>query len=119
MNFRLQSPTLKLMLKLPLDIIRFWYFEAPVSLLKFFALINRGFLDIFSLPLMVKTFFKPWKNEYRKGLVGFSRAMGMFIKSLFIAADLVMLTFIFIFEFSAIFVLLTFPFIVIFLAFVI
>lgn len=107
------------MLKLPFDIIRFWYFEAPVSLIRFFALINRGFLDIFSLPLMVKTFFKPWKNEYREGLVGFSRAMGMFIKSLFIIADLVILSFIFIIELSVIFIFLAFPFIVIYFAFVI
>jgi len=37
---------------------------------------------------MFKTFFKPWKNEYREGLVGFSIVMGMIIKSLFIFADL-------------------------------
>lgn len=29
-----------------------------------------------------KTFFKPWKNEYREGLVRFSIFMGMFMKAL-------------------------------------
>lgn len=107
------------MFKLPFDIVKFWYFEAPVSIFRFFALINRGFLDIFSLPLMVKTFFQPWKNEYRKGLVGFSRAMGMFIKSVFIFVDLIMLFFIFLFEFSAMVIFLIFPIAILYLTIVI
>lgn len=39
---------------------------------------------------MLKTFFRPWKNEYRKGLVGFSIFMGMVFKTAFIAGDLVL-----------------------------
>jgi hypothetical protein len=107
------------MFTLPFAIIKFWYLEAPVSIFNFFTLINRGFFDIFSLPLMVKTFFKPWKNEYRKGFIGFSRAMGMFFKSIFIAADLFMLFFIFLFEFSAMLIFLLFPVVILYLAFVI
>jgi len=53
--------------------------------------LDKTFLGVFSLPLMLKTFFKPWKNEYREGLVGFSIFMGVVIKSLFILADLVLL----------------------------
>jgi len=53
--------------------------------------LNKAFLGVVSLPLMLKTFFKPWKNEYREGLIGFSIFMGIAIKSLFILADLVLI----------------------------
>ena len=78
-------------LSLPLIFLKFWYFEAPGALFSFFGSLNRAFLHLFSLPLLIKTFFKPWKNEYREGLVGFSIGMGMFIKTFAIAADLVIL----------------------------
>jgi hypothetical protein len=77
------------MFKLPVVIIKYWYLEAPRSLLSFYKALNKAFLVAFSLPLMVKTFFKPWKNEYREGLVGFSIFMGIVIKSLFILADII------------------------------
>ena len=64
-----------------------------MALIVFFASLNRAFLHLFSLPLLLKTFFKPWKNEYREGLVGFSIGMGMFIKTFVIAADLIILLF--------------------------
>jgi len=73
---------------LPLLIIKFWYVDSVVSLFGFFVSLNRTFLQLFSLPLFVKTFFKPLKNEYRQGLVGFSRAMGIVIKTIFILVDL-------------------------------
>lgn len=38
---------------------------------------------------MIRTFFKPLKNEYRKGLVVFSIGMGIFIKTALIFFDLV------------------------------
>lgn len=60
-------------------------------LVKFFFSLNRAFLELFSLPLLIKTFFKPWKNEYRQGLVGFSIGMGMFIKTLVIIVDVIFL----------------------------
>jgi hypothetical protein len=72
----------------PLIFLKFWYLEAPLNILRFFASLNKAFFGVFSLPLMFKTFFKPWKNEYREGLVGFSIIMGMVMKSLFIFADL-------------------------------
>lgn len=79
------------MIKLPVYILRFWYLEAPYSLLSFFITLNKAFLVVFSLPLMLKTFFKPWKNEYREGLVGFSIFMGVVVKSLFVLADFILL----------------------------
>lgn len=79
-------------LNLPLIFLKFWFFEGPKSLILFFASLNNAFMQMFSLPLLVKTFFKPWKNEYREGLVAFSIGIGMFIKSLFIFADLLLFT---------------------------
>jgi hypothetical protein len=74
----------------PVIFLKFWYLETPTNILRFFASLNKAFFGVFSLPLMLKTFFRPWKNEYREGLVGFSIIMGMVMKSLFIFADLVL-----------------------------
>lgn len=85
-------------LNLPLIVLKFWYLEAPLGLVYFFASLNSAFLNLFSLPLLIKTYFRPWKNEYRKGLVGFSIAMGMFVKTIVIIADTVLLGTLLIFE---------------------
>lgn len=71
--------------------MKFWFFEAPREQIAFFGSLNRAFLQLFSLAILVRTFFKPWKNEYREGLVGFSIGMGMFIKSIVIIVDIVLL----------------------------
>ena len=76
------------MLTLPVDIIKFWYIEAPISLLRYFISLNKSFFNMFSIPLMLKTFFRPWKNEYREGLVKSSIFMGIAFKSLFIFVGL-------------------------------
>ncbi|MBI2613823.1 MAG: hypothetical protein HYW62_03545 [Candidatus Levybacteria bacterium] len=55
-------------------------------------------MQLFSLPLLIRTYFKPWKNEYRKGLVVFSIAMGMSIKTFVIIADLLLFAALLIFE---------------------
>jgi len=75
---------------LPIAFIRYWFFEAPISIIRYFGTLNKAFLQFFSLPLFLKTFFKPLKNEYRDGLVGFSIAMGIFVKTILIAIDLVL-----------------------------
>lgn len=85
-------------LSLPLAFLKFWYLEAPIGILGFFGSLNSAFLQLFSLPLLIRTFFKPWKSEYRKGLVGFSIGMGIFIKSFVITADIVMLLLLLLFE---------------------
>jgi len=76
---------------LPVEFLKFWFWSAPLELVAIFASLNSAFLQLFSLPLLVKTYFKPWKNEYREGLVGFSIGMGIFIKTFVIAADLIIL----------------------------
>ncbi len=74
-----------------IDFLRFWFLEAPKGLIAFFASVNSSFMSLFSLPVLVKTYFKPWKNEYRKGLVGFSIGMGIFVKTFVILADVILL----------------------------
>lgn len=70
--------------------LRFWFRDSPKNLIVFFASLNNAFLQLFSLPLLIKTYFKPWKNEYREGLVGFSIGIGIFIKTLVILVDLIL-----------------------------
>jgi len=67
---------------------------------------------------MLKTFFRPWKNEYREGLVGFSIFMGVVIKSLFILADLVLFIGLIIFEIILFIGFLIWPFATFILPFV-
>ncbi len=75
-------------LSIPFLFLKFWYLEAPLRLIKYFMSVNHAVLQILSLPLMIRTFFKPLKNEYRKGLVVFSIGMGIFVKSVLIFFDL-------------------------------
>src|SRR3989344_6726523 len=80
-------------LSIPIIFLKFWYLEAPIVLIRFFSSLNNSTLQLLSLPLLIKTYFKPWKNEYRKGLVVFSIAMGIFIKSFVIMADSILVIF--------------------------
>jgi len=112
---RMKSTTSYLFL--PLAFLKFWYFESPRELIGFFGSLNKAFFQLFSLPLLLRTFFKPLKNEYREGLVGFSIAMGMFIKSGFIFVDLIFLAILLAFEIAVIFLFLAFPFISFFILF--
>jgi len=96
-------------LTLPLTFLKFWYLEAPIGILGFFGSLNNAFLQLFSLPLLIKTYFKPWKSEYREGLVGFSIGMGIFIKSAVIIADIVLLLLLLAFEIAFIIAFIAWP----------
>lgn len=102
-------------LSLPLIFLKFWYIEKPFELIEFFRSINQAFFQLFSLPLFLRTFFKPLKNEYREGLVGFSIAMGIIIKSGFIVIDVVFLFLLLVCEFAVLFFFLAFPIVTILL----
>lgn len=78
-------------MQLPFVFLKFWFFEAPREQVAFFGSLNSAFVQLSSLPLLVRTFFKPWKNEYREGLVGFSIAMGMSIKTIVILSEIALL----------------------------
>lgn len=97
------------------DFVVFWFVLSPKNLIAFFSSFNSAFLQLFSLPLLLKTFFRPWKNEYRQGLVGFSIAMGMFIKTFVILADTFLFALILSAEVLLVLVFLAWPFATIFL----
>lgn len=69
----------------PFYLVRFWYIDVLWGLVVFFGQLNRYLISLLSYDLLIKTFFKPLKNEYRKGLVLFSILFGIFIKSFLIS----------------------------------
>lgn len=94
---------------LPLTFLKFWYFDSPKEIVGYCLSLNNAFFKLFSLPLMIQTFFKPLKNEYRPGLVRFSRVMGVIIKSTLIFADVLLLVVLVVTEFAVLFGFLAFP----------
>lgn len=78
-------------LSLPLLFLKFWYMDGPYGMFEYFASVNHAFFQLFSLPLLIKTYFKPWKNEYRKNFVPVAIGLGIVIKTFVILADLIML----------------------------
>ena len=97
------------LLRLVFDFFKFWFIEAPVGLMEYFASLNTAAMKMLSLRLCLVTFFKPWKNEYRQGLVGFSICMGMMVKSTFVLFDLAVLLVLLALESLAIAVFLSWP----------
>lgn len=102
---------------LPFTFLKFWFIETPLEILGFFASLNTYFMELFALPLCLRTFFKPLKNEYRQGLVGFSIAMGMLVKTFLILVDLLILAFLLLFEAMVVLFFLAFPIITMLLLF--
>jgi hypothetical protein len=96
-------------LSLPLAFLKFWYFTAPFALFGFFASVNHSFLQAFSLPLLLRTFFQPAKHEYRKGFIGFSIGMGMALKTPIIIVDMLLLSLLLAAELVVIMGFLLFP----------
>ena len=105
-------------LKLPLVFLKFWFIEAPVAIIQYAESLNIAYLHLFSLPLLVRTFFKPLKNEYREGLVGFSIGMGIAVKTVLIVVDLLILLFLLIVELCVGILFVLLPFIALYLAFI-
>ena len=103
---------------LPLAFLKFWYLEAPRTLFGFFASLNSAFFQLFSLPLFLRTFFKPLKNEYREGLVVFSRVIGMILKTFLIFVDLIIFIVMLLIEVVVFFAFLLFPAATIFILFI-
>ncbi len=106
------------LLFIPFNILKFWYIDAPVKLFIFFIHLNKAFFNLSSLPLMIRTFFRPWKNEYRKGLIGFSIFMGIVFKSMFIVADLFIFIFLVLFEIIVFIAFLAWPILAFYLPFI-
>ena len=76
---------------LPIALLTWWFLESPKLIFKILSFIFAFTAHQVGYKSLFKTFFKPWKNEYREGLVRFSIFMGMFMKSLLIFADSVIL----------------------------
>lgn len=95
--------------QLPFAFLKFWFLQAPVGLLSYFRSVNSAFIRLSSLPLLIRTYFKPWKNEYRKGLIGFSIGMGMFIKTCAIFANVFFLLLLVCIEISFLLLFLLWP----------
>src|SRR5258706_4109807 len=100
------------------DFLVFWFYEAPKGLFLYFGSFNTAFLKLFSFRLLVSTFFKPWKNEYRKGLIGFSIGMGMFIKGWIILFDIVLLGVFLVLETATLLAFLLWPFVTVSILFI-
>jgi len=89
--------------------ITFWFLEAPVGLIKYFASLNGAFLNLFSIPILTRTFFKPLKNEYRQGNVEIAIILGIIIKGFIIVFDLALLGILIVLEIAAVAVFLIWP----------
>lgn len=71
-----------------------------------------------SLPLFLRTFFKPLKNEYRGDLVAFSIGMGILIKTVLILAGLFFMTTLLLFELLFYLLFLSLPILTVLAAFI-
>jgi hypothetical protein len=76
--------------KTPFEFITWWYTEATIVLYKTLVFIFFAVVHLFSFKLLFTTYFKPWKNEYRQGLVRTAIFIGAFIKTFLIIFDLVL-----------------------------
>jgi hypothetical protein len=101
--------------KLSIEFFRWWYIEAPVTLLKILRWVFAAFAHLFSFKELFTTFFKPWKNEYREGLVRTAIFIGAFMKSLIIIFDVFILSLILALEIVAFAIWLALPALAIFL----
>lgn len=72
----------------PFELLIFWYHDVCLGAIDYFTRFNSYVLQVFSTPLLLKTFFKPLKNEYRKGLVVFSVVFGILVKTFLISFSL-------------------------------
>jgi hypothetical protein len=75
----------------PVLLIKFWYIDATKFFLHVYKAIFTYCIYLFSLPLLVRTFFKPLKNEYRGELIVFSIVFGMVVKTFLILFSLLVI----------------------------
>jgi|SRR5882762_3834272 len=97
-------------LPLFLDFMVFWFIDAPKGLIDYFSSLNIALMKYFSFRLLLTSFFKPWKNEYREGLVGFSLVMGMIVKGMLLSFGSFVLVVFFLFEIAFILFFVGCPF---------
>ena len=105
-------------LSIPLLFLRFWFYDAPIALIKYLMSVNSALVQLMSLSMLFHTFFRPLKNEYRKGLVAFSIVFGIILKSALIFVDLIMLLFVVFVEILLIILFEAWPFITFYILFI-
>jgi|SRR5579871_1200559 len=103
---------------LPLLFLTFWFYDTPKGLLRYFISFNYAFLQMFSLPLLIRTYFQPWKNEYHKGLVFVAILIGIIVKTFVIIADLMILVVLLVLELLILITFIVWPFATIYLLFI-
>jgi len=108
---------MKTALMYPVELLIFWYHNVCIGAIDYFIKLNSYLLHLFSVPLLLQTFFKPLKNEYRKGLVLFSIVFGIFLKSFLIVTSFSILFFFILIELSITAALFIFPVVLIYLAY--
>lgn len=101
------------LISLPFEFIRWWLLESTVNLLKIMRFIFVYFYRELSINLLLKTYFKPWKNEYRQGLVRFALFMGIFLKTSFLLVDVLFFAVLATAEIAVLIVWVLLPFIII------
>lgn len=106
---------MNLYLSIPFLFLKFWFLDAPLRFINYYLSLNHAAMEFLSLPLMIRTFFVPLKNEYRKGLVIFSIVMGMLIKTVLIFLDLVIIFVLFAIEIGILVFFVTWPFLAFYL----
>ncbi|HVT00911.1 MAG TPA: hypothetical protein VHE53_01590 [Patescibacteria group bacterium] len=72
----------------PIYIFIFWYQTVCIGVFRKTLEIFSYVATLLSVPLLLRTFFKPLKNEYRDGLVLFSVIMGIIIKTILLSISL-------------------------------
>ena len=102
----------------PIEWLKFWYINAPLGMLSYFSSLNVSFMRMFSISLLLRTYFQPIKNEYRQGLVGFSIGMGIFVKTLLLLASMLLFLVLLCLEFLFICFFVLMPVLSVFLLFV-
>jgi len=101
----------------PFYLIAFWYKDVLSALFNFFIDFNRYIAALLSVPLLLRTFFKPLKNEYRDGLVLFSIVCGIVIKTVLLSVSILIIVTILFVEFLLGLFLVVLPLLLIFLLF--
>jgi hypothetical protein len=97
---------------LPLLFLQFWFYDLPKEVALYFLSLNKAYFHLFSVKMLLQTFFKPIKNEYREGLVRFSICMGMVVKTAILFVSLLLFFPLLVFELVLLVFFVGFPFVV-------
>lgn len=100
---------------IPILFVRFWFYEAPKEMVLYFLSVNKAFFQLFSTQLLLTTLFRPIKNEYRDGLVGFSIGMGLVVKTCIIVVTVLLFFILFLLEVFSLLFFIALPFLSLFL----